>query len=488
MLISCDSKSEKIKKNIEIKTLKQNTQKEEKDIYKEKKQVSVRKEKYNITTEFLLKFPKIKIRRLSNDIKEIKLPAKCFFLSDSVDIYTNNSLSSKLLNYGEILYPYNVLSCDGNWLKIEFNKLEGYAKYDSTIYLANDHLVTPLGANVEKNITDFIYEVWENTNNKYYEKALTRKKDSTIIHKFQRNPAGPSLITIPFKLYLYLNAMENLQYKNPFILESSSAEELYLLIQIWKNIGNEYGSVKIYYTPVGTADIVSKFQIADIYANNLSEPDSSILIYLDIVTKYPNIQIGGYEWNNKADIWAFEKFLRLAKSNDTGDDEIFNYNNSFLNKSTSKILDAIIILQLNEYLFKNKQYSKVEENLKLIIAGIPLPWSSFKTYGDIQAAAIWQWQHLGSKFIGNDYSIEAMKKTEKFTSNKLLISISNYFLAELYRKNKNIENYKKYLSSTLELIQDCDDCSGHLSLSPLPQNYAGPFFNTYVIKDSLNKL
>ncbi len=368
-----------------------------------------------------------------------------FFLSDSVEIYHQDSTSSNLIDYGKLLISYNILSYDNNMLKIEIDGNIGYVEIDSTIYTTYNYLIPTLGEKVEKNSTDLIYEVWQNTNNLYYKIALLALNDTVSIHKYQMVSVGPYLITIPFKLNLYLNASENLQYKNPSILQLSSEEKSYLLIQIWKNIGKEYGSISISYETSKTANISSKFQIADIYEKKLSKPDSSIKYYLDIVSNYPDIPIGGDEWNSKADVYAFQKFLRLAKNQNLNEEEITKYRLQFLNLSKSKLLTAIINLQRTEILFKNKKYADAEDLWKSIISEEPLLWSSFKSSGDLRGAALLQWKKLGTKYISDDYVIESFNTIQEISTDTTILWIAKYLSIELYQNKGDTSSVFKNL-------------------------------------------
>lgn len=397
------------------------------------------------------------------------------FLHDQIIIWNSPGKSADQVEFAKVGKIYKSRIYDSKWLLIYFDSDSGFVEQDQC-YVTSEYFDNDI--QLKKSDHYLWIETWDKTDSKIYKSLIDQLSDTLKVQDFQYFGATNHEIYLPLGLKKLLveceRARRNYKYWD--------------LIQIYDEIALKYPYQS--YNPKASFPIAVqlKMEQSEIYNKRLHEPDSAYKICIQIAKKYQDYPLDTDEWNNKADIWAFEEFTELTKENKLQDTELLRYYDVFLKNSKSQIMTAIVNLQKSEIYFKNGKYELAEQIFKYIIKSPPLLWRSFKSSGDLRHATIYQWKKLGEEYVDKDYALKALFKIESLTDDHKLLWSVYHLLADYYHSIGDNELEKKYLSKCIASSSNFvirPSFENSANFSPLPGNWVGPVIGNETVIKSL---
>jgi len=328
----------------------------------------------------------------------------CFALKDSVPVLDSEDHIVSYISPGTF---YRLLDDNSYLRKIELDStLTGYVdREDVRVTRANKPYVEQL------------LDAWSTTTSDLYKTLIDQLPDTMMVK--QRSDSGPRRPDEPL-------AFIKLVYKTR-VLEKRN--EWQMLIDTWDTLADKFPDKEVGDLPT---TVVSKFEKADIY-KTLQMSDSVIAMYESIMIENQDIEYNSpdLEGHYYADRWAFVQYISYISGLDMLEEELMERLNR-LYSGSSEVVRTLIKLQLNKVYFKRGDSDKALENFLSIIQGPPHIWYSFKTYGELRHAALYQMKNLGVEYFGPEYAIRTLDTAQSLTEVEDLIWLSNYLKGMCY--------------------------------------------------------
>jgi len=328
----------------------------------------------------------------------------CFALKDSIPVLDSDDHIILYISPGTF---YTVLEDNSYLRKIELDStLTGYVDREEVrVTRANKPYVEQL------------VDAWSTTTSDIYKKLIDQLPDTMMVK--QRSESGPRRPDEPLAFIKLVHKTRILEKRN----------EWQMLIDTWDTLADKFPDKQVKYLPIG---VISKFEKAESY-HRLNMPDSVLSMYVSLMIEDQSVEYNSpdLEGHYYADRRAFNEYVNYTRRLAIPKEDLENSLNQLL-LSSSDFNQVLIKLQLNELHFNTGEYEKAKENFLSIIQGPPHKWYSFKTYGELRHAALYQMQTLSVEYFGPEYAINALDTVQSLTKVQDLIWLSNYLKGMCY--------------------------------------------------------
>jgi len=380
----------------------------------------------------------------------------CFALQDSVPVFDRDDHIISYISPGTF---YKVLEDSSYWLKIELDStLTGYIHRDKVRF-----------SKANKPHIEQLLDAWSTTTSDLYEKLIDQFPDTMMVK--QRSDWGPR----PDEPLAFIK----LVYKTRVLEKQSKWREL---IDTWDTIVDKYPDKLVNYLPAG---VISKFEKADLF-HRLNMPDSVLSMYVSIIMEDHDIEYNSpdLEGHYYADRRAFNEYINYALGLDLPEDELANRLN-WLYSGSSDFVQILIKLQLNKIYFNSEEYEKALTNYLTILQGPRLTWYSFKTYGELRHAALYQLRNLGVQHVNAEYALSTLDTAQSQTTDQDLIWLTNYLKGMCYLEFGDTINARESFAYCLS--NPFQKQGSEISLSILPYSHK-PALSKRRATETINEL
>lgn len=318
------------------------------------------------------------------------------------------------LDLGDIL-PTRAFNT--TWVQVDIGDGLGFLKRDETVI---SRYINGMYTNK--------YEIWYELSRRLepYRELLEAAPDTASV-KMEREVEGQSIVRIPVSLRLGMDKANQLR----------GLKDWEGYIRAWQDLSIKYPNEFLnFYEPPAPIPLCSLFYQASAY-RQWEKNEKAYDIYLEIIEKYPDFEMGNYESSYQADLRAFNYLHDLFFEDEKQSRKSFRYFQLIFETSQSFRIKSAAGAEVVHSLIKEKQIDKAEAVINEIASYPSRKRSKFKRGADMRLDSICILAIEGPSYIDPERIVEILEDLREIDSYQWLV---NFLLVDLYYIEKNSDS------------------------------------------------